>query len=72
MLQLIYGYIEKDDDDNDETNRNLVIHFKDKGSFTRWSRKTDTFYVVIISTNVAVFLKFWRVSTMITLTQSRT
>jgi len=32
--QLIYGYIRTDDDNDDEIDRNLDLHFKDKGSFT--------------------------------------
>jgi len=32
--QLIYGYIGTDDDNDDEIDRNLDLHFKDKGSFT--------------------------------------
>ena len=31
--QLIYGYVERDDDNGDEIDRNLDLHFKDKGSF---------------------------------------
>jgi len=32
--QLIYGYVEKDDENDGEIDRNPDLHFKDKGSFT--------------------------------------
>ena len=32
--QLIYGYVETDDDNDDETDRHPVLHVKDKGYFT--------------------------------------
>ena len=31
--QLIYGYAETDDDNDEEIDRNLDLHFKDKGAF---------------------------------------
>ena len=31
--KLIYGYIETDDDNDDEINRNPNLHFMDKGFF---------------------------------------
>jgi len=34
QLIFIYGYIGTDDDNDDEIDRNLDLHFKDKGSFT--------------------------------------
>ena len=33
-LQLMYGYVETDDANDDERDRNSLLHFKDKGSFT--------------------------------------
>ena len=33
-VQIIYGYAETDDDNDDEIYRNSDLHFKDKGSFT--------------------------------------
>jgi len=33
-LQLIDGYVEMADDNDDEINRKSDLHFKDKGSFT--------------------------------------
>ena len=39
--QLIYGYVETDDD-SDEIGRNPDLHFKDKGSFA--SHTTQTWY----------------------------
>ena len=33
-MQFIYGYIETDDDNDDEIDESPVLHFKDKGSFT--------------------------------------
>jgi len=32
--QLIYGYVETADDNDDEIDRHPGLHFKDKGSFT--------------------------------------
>ena len=33
-LQLIYGYVETDDENDDETDRNAVLNVKDKVYFT--------------------------------------
>ena len=33
-LQLMYGYVETDDDHNDEVDGNPVLYFKDKGACT--------------------------------------
>ena len=30
--QLIYGYVESDDENDDEIDKNSNLHFKDKGS----------------------------------------
>ena len=40
--QFIYGYVETDEYNDDEKNRNPDIHFKDRGSFT--SHTTQTWY----------------------------
>ena len=32
--EIIYDYVETDDDNDNEMNRNLVLQFKDKRSFT--------------------------------------
>ena len=34
LRQLIYGYLETDDDNDVEIGRNIDLHFKDKGLFT--------------------------------------
>ena len=36
-LQLNYFYVETDDENDDEIDRNPVFHFKAKGSFTSYT-----------------------------------
>ena len=43
-MQLIYGYVENDDDNGDEIDGNSVLDFKDKCSFI--SHTTYTWYEI--------------------------
>ena len=46
-MQLVYGYVETDDDNDDEIDRNRVPRFKDKGTFT--CHTTQTWYEMDMS-----------------------